>query len=99
MEKICEGEVVDRHETERIKKDGKVMYVSQTISPIKDSLGNIIGASKISRDITERKKAEDLLIKSEKQYRNLFENNPMPMWVIDLNTYKFCVTIRMPCRS
>jgi PAS domain S-box-containing protein len=89
MEKIRKGEGVNRYETERIKKDGKVIYVSLTISPVKDSLGNIIGASKISRDITERKKAEDLLIKSEKQYRNLFENNPMPMWVIDLTTFKF----------
>ena len=48
------------------------------------------------RDVTERKKAEqdinearNLLIKSEKQYRNLFENNPMPMWVIAIDTFQF----------
>lgn len=89
MEKIHKGEDVDHYETQRIKKDGKVIYVLFTISPIKDSLGNIIGVSKISRDITERKKTEDLLIKSEKQYRHLFENNPMPMWVINLTTFDF----------
>ena len=89
MRKTHKGEGVHHYETERIKKDGKVIYVSLTISPVKDSFGNIIGASKIARDITERKKTEDLLVKSEKQYRLLFENNPMPMWVIELTTFRF----------
>jgi len=89
MEQIRKGESIDHYETERIKKDGEAIYVSLTISPVQDSLGNIIGASKIARNITERKKAEDLLIKSEKQYRYLFENSPIPMWVIDLNTFEF----------
>ncbi len=41
------------------------------------------------RDISERKKTEGIIIQSETKYRNLFENNPMPMWVFDLTTFKF----------
>src|SRR5258706_1242132 len=63
MDKIRKGEGVDHYETERIRKDGKIIYVSLTISPLRDSLGNITGASKISRDITERKIAEEEKIK------------------------------------
>jgi len=55
---ISEGLFVDHYETQRITKSGKTLDVSLTISPIKDLNGKVIGASKISRDITERKKAE-----------------------------------------
>ncbi len=58
IEKVGKGAGLDYYETERIKKDGKTIHVSLTISPIKDSHGNITGASKILRDITERKKIE-----------------------------------------
>ena len=64
IEKVRNGEVVDHYETRRVRKDGKVIPVSLTISPIRDSFGNIIGASKISHDITEQKIAEENLQKS-----------------------------------
>ena len=50
-------------------KDGRRLDVSLTISPIKDSTGKIIGASKIVRDITERKRAEEKLHESEERLR------------------------------
>ena len=69
------------------KKDGTIIQV-ETIGH-KISFEGVPARLILSNDVTEKKKAEDLLIKSEKQYRNLFENNPMPLWVIDLATFEF----------
>jgi PAS domain S-box-containing protein len=57
--RIREGKSVDHFETVRIRKDGKHLDVSVTLSPIRDSKGAIVGISKIARDITERKKTEE----------------------------------------
>ncbi len=54
MKQLHEGKKVEHYETERMTKDGRTLHVSITVSPIKDSQGNIIGAAKIARDITER---------------------------------------------
>jgi PAS domain S-box-containing protein len=54
MKQLHEGKRVEHYETQRITKDGRILHVSITVSPIRDSSGNIIGASKIARDITER---------------------------------------------
>jgi PAS domain S-box-containing protein len=56
--RIRQGKAIPSYETERVKKDGTVFPMSATISPVFDSYGNIIGASKIVRDITEKKEAE-----------------------------------------
>jgi PAS domain S-box-containing protein len=64
--KLRAGERIDHYETTRIRKDGERFEISVTISPIRDSQGRIIGASKTARDISERKKIEQLLIQSEK---------------------------------
>ncbi len=58
LERIKRGERVDHHETVRVRRDGRQIHVSLTISPIKDTAGRITGASAITRDITERKRAE-----------------------------------------
>src|ERR1035437_6913344 len=58
LARIARGENVEHFETVRVRKDGKNVDVSVTISPIRDSGGPIVGASKIARDITERKRAE-----------------------------------------
>ena len=60
ISKLERGEKIDHFETKRISKEGKLLDISLTISPIRDSNGNVIGASKIARDITERKKSEEL---------------------------------------
>jgi PAS domain S-box-containing protein len=58
LARIARGEATDHFETVRIRRDGRSVDVSVTISPIRDSQGRIIGASKIARDTTERKLAE-----------------------------------------
>ncbi len=58
IERIRRGERVDHFETVRRRKDGSLIDVSLTISPIKNQEGRVVGASKIARDITQRKKTE-----------------------------------------
>ncbi len=72
---IANDERVEHYETERIRKDGKVINVSLTISPIKDSQGKIVGASKISRDISERKESEQKIMKGNRLYSFLSQVN------------------------
>ena len=57
LERIRSGERIDHYETIRIRKDGRLIDISLTVSPVKNSLGTIIGASKIARDITNQKRA------------------------------------------
>lgn len=59
MERLKKGESVENMETVRIRKDGKPVEVSVTISPIRDSTGKCIGASSVTRDITRRKQEEN----------------------------------------
>ncbi|MFW6092433.1 MAG: PAS domain-containing sensor histidine kinase [Pseudomonadota bacterium] len=58
MELIRRGETLEQHETERVTRDGARLTVSLSLSPIRNALGRIVGAATISRDITERKRAE-----------------------------------------
>ncbi|MGD9868700.1 MAG: PAS domain S-box protein [Hyphomicrobiales bacterium] len=59
LERIRRGERVNHFETVRRRKDGSLVSISLTISPVKDGRGEIVGASKIARDITERRRAEE----------------------------------------
>jgi PAS domain S-box-containing protein len=61
LNRLRRGERIDHYETVRRRKDGELINVSLTVSPIKDSSGRIIGASKIARDITRQKRAEELI--------------------------------------
>jgi PAS domain S-box-containing protein len=73
LARIARGEVTDHFETVRVRKDGRLIDVSVTVSPIKNIQGVIVGASKIARDITARKQAEQAIHASETKYRVLFE--------------------------
>jgi PAS domain-containing protein len=59
--RIRQGESVDHYETIRLTKDGRLIDISLTVSPIKNESGEIIGASKIARDISESKRAQERL--------------------------------------
>jgi PAS domain S-box-containing protein len=66
LARIARGESVEHFETTRVRKDGTHIDVSVAISPIKDASGTIVGASKIARDITERKRVEEALHEQSK---------------------------------
>ncbi len=66
LRKLRAGERIDHYETVRVRKNGEKIEISVTISPVRDSTGRIVGASKIARDISIRKQMERLLMQSEK---------------------------------
>lgn len=66
LEEIRRGARVEHFETVRLRKDGRQIQVSLTISPVRDESGRIIGASHIARDITERKQIEEQLRQTQK---------------------------------
>jgi PAS domain S-box-containing protein len=82
MKRIRVGEQVGHYDTVRQRKDGKRLMVSVTISPVKDELGTIIGASAIARDITDQK----LL---EAKVQHLFTSNMIGVFVADFITSTF----------
>ncbi|MGC8492021.1 MAG: sensor histidine kinase [Syntrophobacteraceae bacterium] len=64
LKKIARSEAVEHFETRRRRKNGEIVYVSLSVSPIRDKSGKVIGASTIARDISERKRMEEELRKS-----------------------------------
>jgi two-component system cell cycle sensor histidine kinase/response regulator CckA len=81
LARINRGGRLDHFETVRLQKDGKRIDVSVTISPIRDSSGVIVGASRIARDITERKCAEEELRKSEERFSKAFCSSPLAITI------------------
>jgi PAS domain S-box-containing protein len=95
MERSNRGESIDYHDTERLTKEGKLIQVSVTVSPIRDSLGRLAGTSTIARDITEQILTEEAGRASELRYRRLFESardgililDGDSLQIIDVNPY------------
>ena len=71
LAKIRRGERIERYETVRVRKDGQKLDISLTISPIRDSSGQVIGAAKIAHDITARRRAERTLLERDAQLSKL----------------------------
>jgi len=69
LARISRGESVDHYETVRVRKDGRRIDISVTISPLRDAQGKIIGASKIARDISERRGLEQAVATATEQER------------------------------
>jgi PAS domain S-box-containing protein len=65
LRRLRQGERIEHFETCRVRKDGTLLQISLTVSPLRDPTGAIIGASKIARDITERKLADEAIRRSE----------------------------------
>jgi len=86
LERLRRGESIDRYQTERVTKDGKRIYVSLTISPMRDSAGRLSGASTIAHDITDRNCAEEARRASELRYRRLFESAKDGILILDADS-------------
>ncbi len=89
LEKIRRGECVDHFETVRQTKDGRLVNVSVTSTPIKDAAGNIIGAVKIVRDLTGRNRAEEALRESEEKFSRIFESSPIAIALSSLDEDRY----------
>ena len=83
LARIRRGEIVDHFETVRRRKDGSLVDISLTISPVRDAQGKIVGASKIARDITERKEAEAKLQDNERRLQELLAAIPAAIYTTD----------------
>ena len=71
LERLTRGQRIEHFETVRVRKDGTRIDISLTISPLIDSAGKVVGASKIARDITQRKQVDRALRESEERFRDL----------------------------
>ncbi len=83
LETIRRGGRIEHYETQRRRKDGRVIDIALTVSPIRDEAGYIIGASKIARDITEAKRSAAALVEREALLRSILDTVPDGMVVID----------------
>ena len=84
MEQLRRGQRIESYETTRVHKDGHLIDVSVTISPVKDKAGKVVGASAVARDITKRKQKEDALRLSEERFRVALKGAPVVVFTQDL---------------
>ncbi len=84
---LREGKRIEHFETERVRSDGQRIVVSLTISPIKDEEGNVVGASKIARDITAQKRVES----DRQMFVTLVENSTDFIGICDLEGVPFFI--------
>jgi PAS domain S-box-containing protein len=89
LSRLRAGERIENYDTVRVRRDGALVDIAQTVSPIKDEHGTVVGASTIARDVSERMRAQEALRRSEESYRQLFERHPAPMWVYDPQAFRF----------
>jgi PAS domain S-box-containing protein len=83
LTRLRAGDRVDHYETVRVRKDGSFVDISLTISPVRNAAGEIIGASKIARDITHQKRAEEALRVSNQRFRLMADSAPVLIWIAD----------------
>jgi len=83
LARLRKGERVDHFETIRVRKNGTLVDISLTISPVRNAAGEIIGASKIARDITQQKRAEEAVRESSERFRLMADSAPVLIWMAD----------------
>jgi PAS domain S-box-containing protein len=83
LARVRRGERIDHFHTVRMRKDGTLLDIALTISPIRNAKGEIVGASKIARDITEQKRAEQALKAIDARFRIMADFAPVLIWMSD----------------
>jgi PAS domain S-box-containing protein len=99
IERLRRGEKIEHYETVRMRKDGTLLDVALAVSPLKDADGRIIGASKIARDITERKRAEGGLQKAKEELEQRVLERTASLQETTQHLEAFCYTIAHDLRS
>jgi PAS domain S-box-containing protein len=84
MTRLQRGERIERYEAKRIRKDGRIIDVSISTSPVKRSDGIVVGSSVVARDITLQKEADETLRLSEERFRVALKNAPVAVFSQDL---------------
>ncbi|MBI4813072.1 MAG: PAS domain S-box protein [Methanobacterium sp.] len=85
VEKIKRGDRILHYETVRVRKDGEKINVSLTLSPILDTSGDLVGISTIARDITQRKKTDDAILRAKEEWEHTFDSVPDLIAILDTN--------------
>jgi PAS domain S-box-containing protein len=88
LQRVGQGEKITHFETVRVRKDGRRIDVSLSISPIRNAAGDVVAAATIARDITERKRAEEALEESEAKLKGIFNSVQTGIMVIDPATHR-----------
>jgi PAS domain S-box-containing protein len=86
LDRIRRGERIEHFETVRVGKDGRPLIVFLSVSPIRDASGRIVGASKIARNISERREAERKILEAERQLQLALKAARMGTWNWNLTT-------------
>ncbi len=89
LSRLGRGEPTEHFETVRVRKDGTKIDISLTSSPIRDAAGKIIGASKIAHDITEEKRAVEVIRRSENELHTLANSIPQLAWIANPDGHIF----------
>ncbi|MGO9792299.1 MAG: PAS domain S-box protein, partial [Solirubrobacteraceae bacterium] len=84
LRRVGEGEVIEDLELARKTRDGRLIEVALSVSPVRDARGAVVGAAAAARDITERKQASAALSEAQDRFRYAFEESPVGMMLLDL---------------
>ncbi|MFT3880609.1 MAG: PAS domain S-box protein [Gemmatales bacterium] len=86
ISQIRAGKRVDHFDTVRLRKDGQLIHVALTISPVRDEVGQVVGASQIARDVTDRITAERALREGERELQLAVAAAKLGRWTLNLAT-------------
>ena len=89
LERVAAGETVARALTKRRRRDGELLDISLSLSPVRGPSGDVVSVAAIARDVTAEMRAAEAVANSEASFRLLFSANPQPMWVYEVATLRF----------